>query len=495
VKLGSGVHGGAAALPFARRRPFGLSTLAFLGPVASRAVLAGSLVAVAVFGVATGASSKGLLLVGALFGACFLGVAIVAPIIGLAAFFMLTFTNQLSGFGPVVSLAKGAGGVLAVAWIYRQFGSRNGVGISAFRWFVFPTAAFLIWAVASALWASDPHVAFSSALRIAQGPLLVVIIAGFVTSERDLRLILYTFIAGGTLSAVAGMAGVTHSDNPNVPASRLSSGIGDPNYLAAVLIPAIALAFFMTLNTRDRLERAALIGAASLCLIAVFLTESRGGIIALAVMIVGSIAYGGIARRHVITITCVVGAFATVYLALIAPPHSFGRITSFQSGGGGAGRTDLWTLAADAFEAHPIQGIGLGNFTVVEPSLAVIAPQNISRPDIVITQRQPVHNTYLHIAAELGIVGIGLLLVMLAAALQATRRGVQRLTALEEVPLQLIGRGLFVGSLGMLSAYVFVTAQYQKQLWLMLGVLFAFARVARVARRRSGDRDLALPTS
>jgi O-antigen ligase len=453
-------------------------------------LLAGLIVIAA--GAAIGMGHQPLLVVGVIAGLEFLFLAILAPVPALALFFLLTFISQLSVVGPGLSVAKGAGGALVLAWMYRQLSGRTGSsGLADARRFAMLAAPFLVWSVASALWASDSQVALSSAARIAQGPLLVIVIVALVQTETALRLLCYTFVGGATLSGIVGLAGVTKPDTGTTAASdRLTGGIGDPNYLAAVLVPAIALALFMFLGTKGWLPRAVLLLASSVCLSALFLTQSRGGIIALAVTIVAAVIFAGPARRNVLAATSLVGAIASVYLLLIAPPHALSRLTVFRAGGG-TGRTDLWTVAAKAFEAHPFEGIGLGNFTVVEPIYAVSTQQSLPRADLVVTQRQPVHNTYLHIAAELGIVGALLLVGMLVAVLDAARQGVRSIAGRRDVWLGLTGRGLFVGCLGMLSAFTFLTAQYEKQLWLTLGLLLAYARIARQASESEPTSSIA----
>jgi hypothetical protein len=42
----------------------------------------------------------------------------------------------------------------------------------------------------------------------------------------------------------------------------------------------------------------------------------------------------------------------------------------------------------------------------------------------------------------------------------------------------ILGRGLFAGTVGMLTAFVFLTAQYQKQLWVTLGLVLAYSRIS-----------------
>ena len=56
-----------------------------------------------------------------------------------------------------------------------------------------------------------------------------------------------------------------------------------------------------------------------------------------------------------------------------------------------------------------------------------------------------------------------------------------------EETLELVGRGLFVGAVGMLIAFFFLSAQYEKQLWITLGLLLAFANLARLSPTGSSE--------
>ncbi len=264
---------------------------------------------------------------------------------------------------------------------------------------------------------------------------------------------------------------MTQSDPTGQGSSRLTGGIGDPNFLAAVLVPAVIICLFMALTAetpRLRLTAAAC-GLASV--VGVFLTQSRGGVIALAIAVVGAVIVAGPLRRNVVLVMVLVGAFASFYLILVAPPQSVSRYTAFTAGGG-AGRTDLWTVAAHAFRRHPVLGIGDANFTVVEQQYAVNVNQNLPLATDVIQLREPVHNTYLQILTELGVVGLAAFMVMLWIPLRACWLAASRLDVLD---VWAIGRGLVVGSIGMLVAFGFLTAEYQKQLWLVIAMLLVVA--------------------
>jgi putative inorganic carbon (hco3(-)) transporter len=433
------------------------------------------------FGLVAGALPNPLLAAGALCGIAFLLVALVAPVIALTGFVALTFISQLSGVGASVSVAKGAGAALVLAWLYHEgIGERRFAARATVRMFAAFAGAFVVLGIMSALWAADPHTALSDTFRLAQGPLLVIVVASIVRTPKDLMTVCIAFVIGAAVSAAAGMGGLTHPDQTLASTGRLSGGVTDPNYLAAVLVPGIILSLFLALtleSTRSRL----LVGLCGLIsTVGLFLTQSRGGVIALAVAAVGAIAIAGRLRRQIVVVLLVIAAFASMYLFLVAPPQSLSRITSFTAAGAsGTGRTDLWTVAAKTFERHPFFGVGAGNFTVVEQRYAVGLNRDLPRADLVVQAHEQVHNTYLHVASELGAVGLGLFLVTLGIAFRACRRAIVQT---RRADVSALSRALFVGCFGMLVAFVFLTAQYQKQLWLVIALLLAAGGTATAER-------------
>jgi len=440
-----------------------------------------------VVGMVTGVLPHPLYAVGAVFGLAYLAVALVSPVSAVTLFVVLTFLSQISGIGATVSIEKGAGAVLVLGWLYHERVVEPRPWSDEVRRFTILSAAFIVWGIASTLWASDPHSALTSTLRIAQGPLLVLVVASVVRTVEALRVVCYAFVAGAAAAAVGGMAGLTKTDAVIAASGRLSGGILDPNYLAAVLVPAVVLSLFLALTSSSRLMKVAIGAAGGVSTIGIFLTQSRGGVIALGVAAVGSVVAAGRFRRQVVLVLSLVGAFAAVYLLLFAPPQSFSRITSFTANDG-SGRTDLWAVAAKAFEQHPVNGIGAGNFTVVEQQYAVNFNRNLPRADLVVQVQQPVHNTYLHVATELGLVGLGLFLAILWIALRACYRAATRSSGSTEA----LGRAIVVGSVGMLVAFVFLTAQYEKQLWLVIALLLAYAAAAARVPPRAAPRAATL---
>jgi O-antigen ligase len=130
------------------------------------------------------------------------------------------------------------------------------------------------------------------------------------------------------------------------------------------------------------------------------------------------------------------------------------------------------------FNDHPVGGVGTGNFQVIEPKYA-LHDINLTRPDLVVDTPKVAHNTYLHILTELGLIGITAFGAMLIGSLLIAKRAIRSFAERGELRLEIVARGVLIGTLGMLAAFVFITAQYEKQLWLLLGVCVSLSTLAR----------------
>jgi O-antigen ligase len=190
------------------------------------------------------------------------------------------------------------------------------------------------------------------------------------------------------------------------------------------------------------------------------------------------VALAGPVRARAVTMALAVSGLALVYFVLIAPPQILDRVTQFDTGGG-SGRTDLWSVALAITENHPLAGIGAGNFTLVEPSYA-FGDRNLPRFDLVVDTPLVVHNTYLNVLVELGVVGFILFGALIAGAFVVAFRAVGAFARAGDWEMEILARGLVIGTIGMLAAFFFLSAQYEKQLPLLLGILTALATLGRV---------------
>jgi len=321
---------------------------------------------------------------------------------------------------------------------------------------------------------------------LAQNALLFVIVFTAIAKRQHLIWALGAYLGGAFLTAIVGILGGSSSEQfgPYSDASRLSGGIGDPNELAAILIPALVVAAFMLAVVTVPLAKWLLGSIVVVLAVALFLTQSRGGLFALAVVGVVTPFLAGPVRLRAVAVMLTIVAIGIGYYSLVAPPAAIQHVTSF-SAGGGTGRTDLWRVAIEMWRDHPFAGIGTGNFTIVEPRYAV-RTINLQRVDLVVDNPKVAHNTYLHVLTELGIVGFIAFMGMVGGSLVVAWRSIKELERRGERRLEILARGLLIGTIGMLAAFVFITAQWEKQLWLLLGTCLALSSLARAGESADG---------
>jgi O-antigen ligase len=411
--------------------------------------------------------------------ACVVSIAFVATAVaelaaGVAVFAAVTFFVLIPGLGAsFVSVVKLAGAALLLS-LGRKIGRRT--LLHAHPILAALAVALIMWAFASTLWAPDLVRARSRALTLLLSLVLVFVVFGAIRNPRHARWLVHGYIAGAVLSAVVGL--VAPAPDPDA-ASRLSGGIGDPNELALVLVPGLALAFFALRGARSTLERWWLAASATAMAFALLETGSRGGLIALGVAFTVALILGGRERTRVLTALLGFAALAVVYFAFAAPPELRSHVADFTTGGG-SGRTDLWAIARQVAADHPVLGVGIGNFEAVEAEYA--SRTDLPSIELVIDEPHVVHNTYLELLAELGVVGFTCFIALVGGAVVLGWRAVRSFARAGATDLELLARGVLVGLGGMLAASFFLSAEYEKQLWLLLGFAVALAGIAERAR-------------
>jgi O-antigen ligase len=404
----------------------------------------------------------------------FVAVAFYDLAAGVALFATLTFLETLPGAGGGLGAVKVAGFVLVLAALRR---SGAPFLLKECPALAYVATFFAGWAVASSLWAEDVARAGGEGLRLVLNVALVFVVFAAVRDARDARWIVWGYLAGGAAAAVVGFL-----DPLEDGSNRLSGGLGEPNFLAAVLIPALVLALFaLGWTARATAQRWLLWGSVLLFTVAIFLTQSRGGLVALAVTLVAALLFGGRMRRHFAVLGAVAAAVGLVYYGAFASSEALERLAS---PGRGTGRADLWSVATGVIADHPFVGVGAGNFPIIAPQYAS-APVNLPSAYLVVDTPKVAHNTYLGVFADLGIVGLLAFVVIVLSALDLARRATKYFARSGEVELELLCRAVLVGLVGMLAAFVFLSGEYEKQLWLLIGLAVALYGLARRRLQRT----------
>lgn len=420
--------------------------------------------------IAIAAETKPLYLVLALAALGLVAMAMTNLAFGVAALTLLAFSERLPGVTGI-TLTKPLGLVLVVSWLAAL--SRRDVDVPLLTRdhpvLSYGLFALVAWGAGSAVWAADPGTAIASAVRLALVVVLFFIVYSAVRTPRDLNVVVWSFLLGAFLTSIAALVTGKQVEG------RLTAGVLDPNFLAAALASSIVMASFMLTTTRGP-TRLLLLGFILTDGVALVLTQSRGGLIAAAVALAVSCVVAGPVRTQAVVIAVMVVSTGLAYYTVLAPASLRQRVADV-SAEGSASRTDTWQIALQMSRDHPLLGVGLGNFRVVE-SRYIPGNLNILRAPEVLKNRLVTHNTYLEVLSELGSVGLILLLGVITAALATAWRGIG-LVHNAMIPSSLVARGLVAGTFALLTAYVFLSGEYEKLLWLLLGVLTAIPNAIR----------------
>jgi O-antigen ligase len=401
--------------------------------------------------------------------------------IGFAILMFLSFLAVLPTSGSL-SPAKGAGLLLALAWIARFTSTREGARdfFADHPLLSWAMLALLGWTALTLVWAPHTGPALTDISQYFLTLLLIPIAYTAVCGKRDLKVALAAIVLGAILAALVGI--VQPPDAEVVENARATGTIGDPNEFAADLLVGLSLGagFAVARGSRTSLRLLGL-AAVPLCGLGIFLSVSRGGLVAMSVVFIVAVFAAGRWRFAATTTLLIVAVGGVVYFTAFAPLPARERVLTTN---GGTGRTELWHVGLRIVKTHPAGGIGAGNYVSVSPQYA-LAPGLITHGDLIFTKEpKPAHNTYLQVAAELGLPGLLLFLTVIfgcvACALRAARIAARR----SDVTLEALSRAVFLGTVGLLAAFFFISQMHSKILWGLLALAPALLSVARQEEAR-----------
>jgi O-antigen ligase len=292
-----------------------------------------------------------------------------------------------------------------------------------------------------------------------------------VRSQRDLGRVLATMVLAYVIMFPYGLRQMLRFGD------RLGVGLYESNYLATILVLLVPIAFALSSQERQPMRRAFWAGCGLLLVLMVFLASSRGAF-------VGLLAAGMIFvyRRRGL------GGAVAVMLVLLGSvlllPTDLGTramATLFQDGGklppgleqSNRAHVALFWAALRMIGDNPLIGVGPLNFKALSTLYTGLDQGNIA------------HNSFLEIAAELGLPALGVFLLVLAAAFRVLGRATRATGSPEAYELAGWAEGLRSGLLGFLVAGCFISAQYEKVLW--LSVFLTIVLGALVAHRARLD--------
>jgi O-antigen ligase len=410
-----------------------------------------------------------------LIGALYVALVLTDPPLGIAAWVAL---NSLASLGRVGLALTGGMVVIAVAALASL--RRGDMPALAERGTLLAPIALLVgWFVVSLAWSQDAGKTGEILYNWLFTAALIVAVVITVRTPRDVRVVLGGLVVGPVMSVLVGFAGNGGVTPPAQVATttsvggRLVGGIGDPNFLALVIVPAIVLA--AVLGRGRPLMRMGAAVAIGILVVGLIATQSRGGLLATVMVFVAALVLMGGQRHKVVLMAAVAVGLGVVYLS--GNPAALERVTGGAENKG-SGRTELWAVALKASGDHPIVGVGLNNFIVHEPGYADrVGP--LQYADLIAERPHVVHNTYLEALVETGVIGLLLLLAALTAGLRAMWSATQMFDRRGEHELAQLSRAVLLATIAVLTGALFLSLRSQVTLWCLLTLGVVLLTMAR----------------
>lgn len=336
----------------------------------------------------------GLILVYILTAVGVLG-SFVQPLIGLYIYvlfamlrpqYLWSFAGNMDGMSLYVGVAT------LIGWGLKGFG---GLNLGRSKPIIWTLIAFLLWAQLSSSLGINPQWSSPWVYELAKivGPFMVGVT--MMNDPKAIRTMMWIIVGSH------GYIGYEMNNWYYVRGYNFvhESGYGfmDNNSFALSLVATVGLAATLTLVARTWWEKLAATGCGLLIVSTLVLTYSRGGLLGLGIVGIG--AFFMIPKRPTYVILMLLGAIGTA--RLIGPEVRARFATVFAEeqdrDASAQSRVELWKACLDVASKNPLTGIGPRNFPAVAHEYGF-------------TRGKEAHSTWMQGAAEMGFVGIGLLI-------------------------------------------------------------------------------------
>lgn len=401
----------------------------------------------------------------------------------LLALFVFTLPVEdlvtLPGIGSVTRLVGLA--MVPVALLALIEGGRVRVRLPSL--FLLPSAAFVLWTVASYFWSVAPERTLGPIITTVQLLIFVWLVWEFARSAGALATLMQAFVLGNYGALGFAMFLLFQETTMARDTGR------DPNEFATVLAWGIPIAAWLVARGSGGLLRAVNLAYPVLVVVGIVLSASRGGLLAALIALLAIpflIAGMGVVRRLVILLVlsaAVTAAFVWVpaqFPQLYANLDRLGDVGTELTEGTLTGRTIIWREGMRIFMSSPITGVGAG------AASGLYVQTFLGRERVA-------HNTFLQIATETGAVGVLLFLVMIACAAAGIPRMQRAFRPFALVLLAAIVVGMMPLTIGTKKFTWFALALLASQAPVVLSLAHARAPASH-ARHGGSARDRRPPS-
>lgn len=433
-----------------------------------------------------------LVLVG-LTGLAYLGTLLVGNVRRVLLVSLVLAIPLNLGFSPLGDVPYHAGGALAgvVLFLYDfpligllilsfldTLGRRKPIHFSRID---AATVLLILWTTLSIYNSSQIPLSMFEVLRMVKVYLLSCVIAANVKSKRDTQDVLIALLIGLVLQSLIGVVGYAVGGNPSVLGmpwatlgeNRRATGMFDsPNTLGAYVASILCVGLTLWILDGGGRLRLLVRAACVVGFVSLILSFSRGAWISMlagvAISLFLSWRAGRISAKSIASLVAIglsalmVGAlFGSSIAARLADvnPHMDVIVD----------RMKLNQVALNMIGGHPLLGVGINTFVEVM--------RHYDTTGVAYYFPQPVHNVYLLVAAETGVIGLGLFLLVIAIVfhrgLEVVKTHDRFLSACAIATLS----ALVVLMVNALADWNLRTGPLYAVFWLLIGLVVAVKRM------------------
>jgi putative inorganic carbon (hco3(-)) transporter len=305
-----------------------------------------------------------------------------------------------------------------------------------------PAVLWIIWSMVSIYNSTNLMASWLGIIRMVKLCILMLAVATLVRDKRDIRALFIAFFISVVIQSVVCIVqymtgsffnlldlGAVHTGNM----SRVPGTMGWPNTVGAFLAALTSMAFILYITKADKKITVLSLIAALMGFIALIATYSRGSWLSFIIALFFSVFVAHL--RKWLNVNTALRLFVIAGVLIVVVLTSFSstftqdilvRLNQIESSPGAINdRISLNIIAENMILSHPLLGVGLNTFVEVLREYDTIG--------ISYTLAYPVHNAYLLIASETGLVGLGLFLVFTGTTLVSLFRVVKNMDRLTSV--------------------------------------------------------------
>jgi O-antigen ligase len=321
-------------------------------------------------------------------------------------------------------------------------------------------------------------------------------------STRDARAFLWGLLIGGTTASATVLLGYDVGAGDLTVDDRTGGLSGDPNYFAMGAVTAVMAAVYLVLHHRSWLIRAVITGCAIVMVSALFASLSRGGYLALAATVLFFMARYALWGRLRIVIPALLVALS---IPFVLPARVRDRVmtltaTNRQLDVSIQSRLMQYRRGMDLFTSSPVIGVGLGRSNVSEVFGGAVDRRDLGSISGSTGRHHVLHNSFLIIAAEMGLVGLLPYVMLIALSWFEFGRVVRlrpesRSTTIDPELRECVEMAavLQAAFLGLVVAGMFLNAARFKATWAMFALSVALLRIATVRLKLSENHAIEAP--